>query len=110
MSKLDDAVEKYLVHLADIEKKPNKELLRKVAKGLGPSIYKRDSSMVATSQPKELETVKKKFLIGKLGCKDTPKLDEGIAAVKAKYAKRAKFRAVFYYLLVKHFRKSAVYA
>ena len=75
MSKLDDVVAKYLVILADIEKKPNEELLRKVAKGLGPSLYKRDSSLVALSQPKEVARMKEKFLIGKLGCKDSPKLD-----------------------------------
>jgi len=109
MSKLDDQITKYLKHLGEIEKKPNEELLRKVAKGLGPSIYNNDSSKVAISQPKEVETVKKNFLIKKLGLKDDAKLDKGIAAVKEKYNKRAKYRAVFYYLLTKQFRKSAVY-
>ena len=47
----------------------------------------------------------------KLELKDTPKLDEGIAAVMETYGKsvRKKHRAVVYYLLVKHFRKGSVF-
>ena len=110
MSKLDDAVEKSQAHLKDSGIKVDAVLLRAVAKGLGPSIYGADSKWVALSDPKEVERVKKNFLIKKLGLKDTPKLDEGIAAAKANYKKPRKYRAAFYYLLTKQFRKSKVYA
>ena len=110
MSKLDDAVAKCQTHLEDSGVKVDAVLLRAVAKGLGPSIYGADSKWVALSDPKEVDRVKKNFLIKKLGLKDTPKLDEGIATVKANYKKRQKYRAAFYYMLTKQFRKSKVYA
>ena len=110
MSKLDDAVAKCETHLKDVGVKVDSTLLRAVAKGLGPSIYGADSKWVALSDPKEVDRVKKNFLIKKLGLKDTPKLDETIAEVKADYTKRQKYRAAFYYLLVKKTRKSKVYA
>ncbi len=109
MSKLDDLIVKYTADLEKIGDRINAEVLRGVAKSLGPSIYNRDSSLVALSDPKEVERIKQNFLIKKLGLKDTPKLDEGITAVKKLYLKRAKFRVVFYYLLAKHFRKSTVF-
>ena len=110
MSKLDDAVAKYTTHLEDSGIRVDAKLLRAVAKGLGPSIYGADSKWVALSDPKEVDRVKKNFLVKKLGLKDTPRLDEGIAKAKEAYTKRQKYRAAFYYVLVKQFRKSKVYA
>lgn len=109
MSKLDDLMQKYTADLEKIGDKVNAETLRGVAKSLGPSIYRKDASLVATSDPKEMDRVKQNFLIKKLGLKDTPKLDEGITEVKKAYLKRAKYRVVFYYLLAKHFRKSKLF-
>lgn len=112
MSKRDDLIEKYA---ADLKEKcgvtPDMDFLTKVTIGCGPSIYNRDSSTVSASDPKELETVKKNFLIKKLGLKDGPELDKAIDAVMEQYGKsvRAKYRAVVYYLLAKHFKKEAVY-
>lgn len=102
-------MEKYTADLEKIGTKVDAKCLRGVAKSCGPSIYKKDSSLVAASDKKELETVRKNFLIKKLGLKDSPKLDEGIAEVKAAYTKRSKYRVVFYYLLAKRFRKSALF-
>ena len=50
-------------------------------------------------------------LLTKLGLKDSPALDAGIASVIELYGKsnRNKYRAVVYYLLAKHFKKEAVY-
>lgn len=112
MSKRDDLIEKYA---ADLKEKcgvtPDMDFLTKVTIGCGPSIYNRDSSTVSASDPKELETVKKNFLIKKLGLKDSPDLDKAIDAVMEQYGKsvRAKYRPVVYYLLAKHFKKEAVY-
>lgn len=112
MSKRDDLIAKYA---DDIEKKcgmkPDMKLLTAVTIGCGPSIYSKDAATVSAGDKKELERVKNNFLIKKLGLKDTPKLDEGIASVIDTYgrANRNKYRAVVYYLLVKHFRKGSVY-
>lgn len=105
MSKLDELLEKYTADLEALGDKVDATLLRAVAKGCGPAIYRKDASLVAASDKKELDRVKKSFLIGKCGLKDTPKLDEGIDAVKSTYSKRSKYRVVFYYLLAKHFKK-----
>jgi len=112
MSKRDDLIAKYA---GDIEKKcgmkPDMKLLTAVTIGCGPSIYSADASTVSAGDKKELERVKKNFLIKKLGLKDTPKLDEGIQAAINTYGRsnRNKYRAVMYYLLVKQFRKGSVY-
>ena len=87
-------------------------LLEKVAKGCGPSIYNRDASTVSGSDEAELATVKKNFLIKKLGLSDSKELDSAIAEVVETLGKsnRNKYRAMFYYLLVKKFKKESVYA
>ncbi|MDB4088299.1 DUF2853 family protein [Flavobacteriales bacterium] len=86
-------------------------LLTKVAKGCGPSIYNRDAATVAGSDPKELETVKKNFLIGKLGMKDGADLDKGISKVIDTFgsSNKNKYRAMFYYMLTKEFGKESAY-
>ncbi|CTQ48887.1 DUF2853 family protein [Jannaschia donghaensis] len=112
MSKRDELIGKYIDEVkGKLGLEPDVDLIRKVTIGCGPSIYNRDSATVATSQPKEMETVKNNFLIKKLGLSDGPKLDEGIEAVTETYGKSnsTKYRAVFYYLLVKHFGKESVY-
>ncbi|MEE9381559.1 MAG: DUF2853 family protein [Hyphomonadaceae bacterium] len=112
MSKRDALIEKYTEHLTEkVKVKVDKALLLAVTKACGPSIYNKDSATVAASSKSELETVKKSFLIKKLGLKDGPKLDEGLAAVMKQYGSgvRNKYRAVVYYLLVKHFRKGGVF-
>lgn len=112
MNKREALIEKYA---ADLKEKcgvtPDMDLLKKVTVALGPSIYNADSSTVSGSDPKELETVKKNFLIKKLGMKDGPDLDKAIDSVLETYGKsnRNKYRAVIYYLLVKHFKKEGVY-
>ncbi len=52
-----------------------------VTKGVGPSIYKEDAELVSSSQKSELESVKKNFLIKKLGFEDSEKLDAAINSV-----------------------------
>ena len=112
MSKRDELIAKYA---DDLRKKcgmePDMDLLTKVTIGCGPSIYNDDSSTVASSQASEMETVKKNFLVKKLGLADGPALDEGLKAAVATYgsSERNKYRAVVYYLLVKHFGKDSAY-
>jgi len=111
MSKFDECLETYEKEFKKLKIKTDAKLLRAVAKACGPSLYRADASKVSSSDPEELNRVKKNFLIKKLGLKDGPKLDEGIASVvKIMGAKnRNKYRAMFYYLLVKHFRKASVF-
>lgn len=112
MSKRAELIAKYA---ADLKEKcgvqPDMKLLTSVTIGCGPSIYNADASTVSGSDPKELATVKNNFLIKKLGLSDSPKLDEGIAQAIETYGKsnRTKYRAVIYYLLATHFKKTSVY-
>lgn len=113
MGKRDDLIAKYA---DDLKNKcgmaPDMDLLTKVTIGCGPSIYDADASTVAASQPSELETVKKNFLMKKLGLADSPDLMAAIKSVLETYgmSERNKYRAVVYYMLVKHFGKEALYA
>ena len=112
MSKREELIAKYAADLKDKCKvNPDMDLLTKVTIGCGPSIYNADAATVSGSDSSELETVKKNFLIGKLGLSDGPNLDKGIDAVMELYGKsnRNKYRAVVYYLLTKHFKKESVY-
>ncbi|TQD40113.1 DUF2853 family protein [Haloflavibacter putidus] len=111
MSKLDELVGKYIEDANKIESNPDVDLIRKIAKSMGPSIYNQDASTVSSSDKKELETVKKNFLMKKLGLSESDNLDEAIDSVMEKYGKsnRNKYRVVVYYLLAKHFNKESIY-
>ena len=112
MSKRDELIVKYAADLKDkCGIKADMDLLTKVTIGCGPSIYNADSSTVSGSDTSELATVKNNFLIKKLGLKDSPELDKGIAKVMDQYGQsnRNKYRAVVYYLLTKHFGKESAY-
>ncbi|MGS2761277.1 DUF2853 family protein [Sinomicrobium sp. M5D2P9] len=112
MSKRDELIAKYAADLKDkCGVKADMDLLTKVTIGLGPSIYNADAETVSGTDPKELATVKKNFLIKKLGLKDSADLDKAIDSAIEKYGRsnRNKYRAVVYYLLTKHFKKESVY-
>ena len=111
MSKFDEKVAQYSKFMDEKGLNYDADLLRAVTKGLGPSIYKRDAETVSGSDAKELATVKKNFLMKKLGLAEGPKLDEAIAKVVEAIGKseRSKYRAVVYYLLTLHFKKESVY-
>lgn len=112
MGKRDELIAKYADDLKNKCKvTPDMALLTKVTIGCGPSIYDNDAQTVAASDKDELERIKSNFLVKKLGLKDGPSLMDGINAAVEAYGKseRNKFRAVFYYLLVKHFSREAAY-
>jgi hypothetical protein len=110
MSKFDEALQKYTGELQGMGVKVKPDLLKAVTKGLGPSLYRADSTLVACSDKEELERVKKNFLVKKLGLKDESSLDAAIQQVCQQYDKRQKHRAVFYYLLVEKMGKASVYS
>ena len=113
MGKREELVSKYA---ADLQAKcgitPDMDLLTKVTIGCGPAIYNADAETVAASQPAELETIRKNFLVKKLGLTDGPELEKAMDTVIETYGRseRHKYRAVIYYMLVKHFGKEGVYA
>ena len=112
MTKRDELIAKYASDLKDkCGISPDLDLLRKVTIGCGPSIYNADASTVSGTDKSELNTVKKSFLIKKLGLSDGPQLDSAINSTIETYGRsnRNKYRAVIYYMLTKHFGKEAVY-
>ncbi len=111
MNKREELIVKYMEQLEGAGVKVDHDLLTKVTVGLGPSIYNADASIVAGSDPLELETVKNNYLIKKLGLKDGPQLDKAIdkAIDTLGRSNRNKYRATMYYLLCKEFGKESVY-
>ena len=112
MNKLEEALNTYTEEFKDkVNIEIDQELLKKVTKGQGPPIYNKDASKVSSSDKAELETVKKNFLIKKLGLEDGPHLDEAIEEVMDQMgaSNRNKYRAMVYYLLTVKFNKEAIY-
>jgi hypothetical protein len=90
----------------------HEELYDAIVKHLGASIHDEDAHLVACSDPQELETIKKNFLVGKLGMNaDDPRLDEAIQEVCHGLGKsnNKKHRTTFYYLLTAILNKESVF-
>jgi len=111
MSKLQEKLDLYTSETEKLGIKIEADLFKLVTKGLGPSIYKNDAEIVSCSQKSELETVKKNFLLKKLALEDGENLDAAIHTVCEKMGKsnKKKYRAIFYYLLVKELGAEAKY-
>ena len=111
MSKLEEKIAQYTAEAEKIGIAIDAELLKSVAKGLGPSLYKEDAELVASSNKSELETIKKNFLIKKLGQEDSENLDAVIQKVidTLGSGNRRKYRTLFYYLLVKELGMESFY-
>ena len=103
MSKFDDAIAKYKSAMDGMGMSVDEDLLTKVSKALGPSIYNKDASTVSCSDKEELARLKQNFLVKKLGLSDSADLDTAISEVCQEMgsSNRQKHRAIFYYLLVK---------
>jgi len=105
--------EKIALYVKDIKKhygEVDEAFVAIVVKNLGPSIYRKDAELVSCSDPKELDTVRRNFLIKKLGI-DASKavLDAAIQDVCTELkGVRTKYRATFYYALAKKFKKESV--
>lgn len=112
MSKLDELIAKYEAEAIKLGLDLDAGLISAVTRGLGPSVYNADAETIASSDPEELGRVKQNYLINKLGLADGPELDEAIQAVVEKMgaSNRNKYRALFYALLAKHFKKESIYS
>lgn len=111
MSTYEEAFERFTAELESIGFAHHPALYHAITKHLGPSIHNEDSSLVACDQPKEMETIKREFLIGKLGLTDGPQLDAAIAQVCGALggSNTNKHRASFYYLLVAILQKEHLF-
>jgi len=113
MGKRDEKVAQYIAEAKKLELNLSAGLIEKVTVGLGPSIYKKDSETIACSQSSELDTVRKNYLQKKLGLTDD---DATLNAAIKKVCEtmgssnRNKYRALFYALLAKEFKKESIYA
>ncbi len=114
MSKFEECISLYETQMKEKMgvKRPDTDLLRKVAKACGPSLYKKDASTVSSGDKEELARVKKNFIAKKLGVTDEAKQDKAVAAAIERIGKsnRNKYRAIFYYFLTKELKKSSVFA
>ena len=112
MSQFIECMDLYKSEMARLEIAYDEALLEKVAKGLGPSIYNADSSLVSSSDSTELQTVNDNYLVKKLGLEDGPANMDAINEVVGILGSgnRTKYRAIFYYLLCVKFGKEGVYA
>lgn len=111
MSKLEEIIQMYKDENAELGLGIDNDLLEKVTRNLGPSIYDADASTVSGTDEDELQTVKTNYLMGKLGLSDSPELDEAIqeAVQKLGTSNRNKYRALMYAMLCEKFGKQSVY-
>ncbi len=113
MSKFDDKVAMYTQAMKGYHRDAvDAGLFERVTKALGPSIYLEDASRVSCSDKAERDRVKNNFLIKKCGLADSPALDAAVAAVcdEMGSSNKDKWRAVFYYMLVKKLKLEAKFA
>lgn len=102
MATYEESLAVFHKEMEDIGFHHHDDLYHAICKHLGPSIYDADGSKVACSDPKELATIKKNFLMGELGMTDEEKMDAAIeqACQGLGESNRHKHRSTFYYLLV----------
>jgi hypothetical protein len=88
----------------------NEAAVAGIVKYLGIALYKKDSSLVSGTDPKELERVKNNFLIKKLGLGEADGLDAAIADVMAAMkGDNSKQRVTVYYMLAKKYGKLGLF-
>jgi hypothetical protein len=112
MSKRDEKIQEMIEEAKKLNLDISDDLIAKVVVGLGPSVYRKDSEVVACSQPKELDTVKNSFLKKKLGLTlDDAELEKAIKEVCEQLgsSNRNKKRVHMYALLAMKFNKTDVY-
>ena len=111
MSKLEETINLYKSENKKLGLGIRDTLLEQVTRNMGPSIYNNDASRVSGSDKTELQTVKKNYLIKKLGLDDSPKLDTAIDEVMQKMgsSNKNKYRALVYAMLCEKFDKQKIY-
>ena len=93
----------YLDDVKRYDPNPNAAAVDRIVKHLGIALRSRDSSLVSCSDPGELERVREKWCMKKLGTKDAGAAEEVVTRVCAEMkGDRSKSRVTFYYLCAKH--------
>jgi len=113
MGKREDKINAMIAEAKKLNLNISDDLIAKVAIGLGPVLYNKDTATVACGHPTELETVKTNFLKKKLGLtNDDTELDTAIKEVCEALgtSNRNKYRVLFYALLTMKFNKESIYA
>jgi len=78
-------------------------VVEKIVKHLGIALRGKDSSLVSCTDTGELDRVREKWCMKKLGATDFSKCDDIIGSVcETMKADRNKNRVTFYYLVAKH--------
>jgi hypothetical protein len=112
MSKFDEKLAVYQADNVSLGLGIDADLLAKVTKALGPSIYLEDASRVSGTDPEEVARVKNNYCIKKLGLTDSKELDAAVveAINKLGSSNRNKWRALVYALICIKFGKQGIYA
>lgn len=89
----------------------DEQLIMSIFRSLGPVVYNKDTRYVNCSDLYELEMVREGFIKRQLNIKDS---DESIESVMSKICEimagsEFKQRVTFYYLLVTHYKKQALF-
>lgn len=112
MSKRDEKIEEMISEAKNLGLDISDDLITKVVIGLGPSVYNKNSEIVACSKPEELKTVRESFLKKKLSLTNSDEeLDKAIKEVCEQLgtSNRSKKRVHMYALLAMKFDKVSVY-
>jgi len=111
ISNINSILEKYLVTANKLGWEIDLVLFYKVAGGIVASIKNRDDAYVATSDPKEMEAIKRNFVIKKLGIRDNETSTRVLVEVKNEFKGiRHKPKALFYYRLITSLNKEKLFA
>ena len=89
----------------------DEQLVTSIFRSLGPVVYNRDTRYVACEDPYELEMVRDGFLKRQLGITDSDESMEEVMSEICAQMKGSEFklRVTFYYLLVLHYKKQALF-
>ena len=110
--KMTKKEEKIALYTKDIQKhydEVDEAFLAIIVKNLGPSIYRKNAEMVSCADPKELDTVRRNFLVKKLGMSEEKEILDGFIQDVCQELKGVshKYRATFYYRLAKNLKKES---
>ncbi len=112
MSKFEENITVYLGEIKKLGLGIDEAFLRKVAKGLGPSIYLKDASKVSCSDKAELERVGTNYCQKKLGLSSGAAVDKAISETCTEMgsSNKNKYRAIFYAMVCKKLGKESIYS
>jgi hypothetical protein len=96
----------YLAGVQRYDADANADIVQKIVRHLGIALQSKDASLVSCSDSSELDRVREKWCMKKLGETDAGAADAVIAKVcEAMKADRQKSRVTFYYLVAREMGK-----